>query len=618
MEDIKVIKDVNNLGEFLPFPGYADRKGWDAIDDRDKVYFVTAANELMDQEWRVLPAIRYMDFYRNGNRSLYETVRGERRRKLLTLCMAECITAKGEYLEEIINGIWLICEETTWVVPAHLNHSKKKPPIELPSIEEKIYVDLFSAETGSLLAWVYYFLGDTIGNLSPVIKRRMELEMERHLLVPYLETDDFNWMGLNHNDPVNNWNPWINSNMLVVYLIFRKSFSQAEQGVSKTIRSINRFIHFYAEDGGCDEGPSYFHAAACSLFDFIDELGQTSDVSYLYKINKIRNMASYIYKVYIDKDYFANFADAPPRVAIPLGLLERIGKKTNDNTLIDFLSWLKKNNYCTNTFFPKSRPSRLYRVLADIFVKTGLPQKEAAFNLPAVNWFEGIQVVSARDSGNDPNGFVFIAKGGHNGESHNHNDVGNFVLYCDGMPLLVDAGVETYTKFTFNDSRYTLWTMRSLYHNAPTINGVEQAPGSNFHASEVSFEGSGGTVKFSLDIAGAYPAAAKVKSYRREFIFGQKKGLTLTDTFTLSECTTPLELNFLCYEKPEISGPQAILGGKVAMHFDNQVFTVNIDEIPLRDPKIHNDWQKDTLYRMRLSMPKAELTGKLHFEFVKI
>ena len=38
------------------------------------------------------------------------------------------------------------------------------------------------------------------------------------------------------------------------------------------------------------------------------------------------------------------------------------------------------------------------------------------------------------------------AKGGNNGESHNHNDVGSFVLYCDGKPAVIDVGTGVYEK----------------------------------------------------------------------------------------------------------------------------------------------------------------------------
>ncbi|MBQ8969943.1 MAG: heparinase II/III family protein, partial [Lachnospiraceae bacterium] len=46
-----------------------------------------------------------------------------------------------------------------------------------------------------------------------------------------------------------------------------------------------------------------------------------------------------------------------------------------------------------------------------------------------------------------------------------HNDVGSFTLYKEGKPFLIDLGVETYTKKTFSEDRYEIWTMQSAYHN---------------------------------------------------------------------------------------------------------------------------------------------------------
>ena len=39
------------------------------------------------------------------------------------------------------------------------------------------------------------------------------------------------------------------------------------------------------------------------------------------------------------------------------------------------------------------------------------------------------------------------------------------------MPVIIDAGVGTYTRQTFSSERYTIWTMQSNYHNLPMING---------------------------------------------------------------------------------------------------------------------------------------------------
>jgi hypothetical protein len=619
--------------QFEPFPRYEDRKGWEVLPGDIKRRCLEQARKLKDREWQTLPAVFYLDFSRNGNRSRYENRCFQRRRDLFYLVLGECVEGRGEYLDDIINGIWLICEETSWVVPAHLNQYRRasgsfsrrpgkaspapEPPRDLPDAAGDVYIDLFAAETGSLLSWVYYFLGNAIGALSPMLKRRVELELERRILGPYLARDDFEWMGLNHDRPVNNWNPWINSNVLVCYLVFAKTFKNYAQGAAKTIRSVNRFLHFYAEDGGCDEGPNYFGVAGASLLDFIEELGQVTGVDYLYQSGKIRNMAAYISKVYIGRDYYVNYADAPPSVSVPVDLLERTGRRTGDESLLGMLAYLRKNGYAAPGGDPNLSGGawNLYRQLANVF-HSSPPEEERDLRVPELSWFGGIQVLTARDRAGSTEGLFFSAKGGTNGESHNHNDIGNFLLYCDSVPVLVDAGVETYTKFTFNEKRYTLWTMLSCYHNTPTINGADQLPGAEYRARETRFESGGGVTRFSLDIAGAYPGEAGIRSYQRDFAFRHGESLSVEDRYRLKELKAPLVLNFLCHERPGLAEGRALLSGKVWMEY-GPGFGTEVEEIALKDEKIRGDWRKDTLYRLRLTKEDTGISGTVRMLFTR-
>jgi hypothetical protein len=85
----------------------------------------------------------------------------------------------------------------------------------------------------------------------------------------------------------------------------------------------------------------------------------------------------------------------------------------------------------------------------------------------------------ARDKEGSTDGLFVAAKGGHNDESHNHNDIGNYVIYYNGQPVLIDVGRGTYTRKTFSSRRYDIWYNCSDYHNVPTINGVTQPAGAN-------------------------------------------------------------------------------------------------------------------------------------------
>src|SRR5437868_14155296 len=88
--------------------------------------------------------------------------------------------------------------------------------------------------------------------------------------------------------------------------------------------------------------------------------------------------------------------------------------------------------------------------------------------------------MAARSVPNSAQGLYVAAWGGHNAQSHNHNDVGNFIVYGDGKPVLIDVGVETYSAKTFSPQRYEIWTMQSAYQTCrPSTASCREPDGSS-------------------------------------------------------------------------------------------------------------------------------------------
>jgi hypothetical protein len=195
----------------------------------------------------------------------------------------------------------------------------------------------------------------------------------------------------------------------------------------------------------------------------------------------------------------------------------------------------------------------LIRVIPDLLITNELQNEKPIEPFTADMWLPGLQVMAARSHPDSEKDLYFAAKGGHNAESHNHNDVGNFIVYADGRPLLIDIGVENYTAKTFSSNRYDIWTMQSQYHNLPTINGVQQAAGREYHAQNPQFSSTASKVSFSLDIAGAYPANAKVRSWNRRITLDRTKNLVLSEDYILSEWKEPVKLNIITAFNADVS-----------------------------------------------------------------
>jgi hypothetical protein len=204
---------------FRPYPRAVDRGAWERLvpEDRRRA-FVAAAEKQLAEPWAVLPASRFLDYVRDGNRGRYESLLFSRREKLGLLVLGETLEGRGRFADAIADGVWLLCEESFWGVPAHVGAQKRGSG--LPDVTEPT-VDLFAAETGALLAWTDYLVGEGLDAVHPLVRERLRLEVDRRILTPALDRDDFWWMGFTPRE-VNNWNPWINSNWLAAVLLLER------------------------------------------------------------------------------------------------------------------------------------------------------------------------------------------------------------------------------------------------------------------------------------------------------------------------------------------------------------------------------------------------------------
>jgi hypothetical protein len=203
---------------------------------------------------------------------------------------------------------------------------------------------------------------------------------------------------------------------------------------------------------------------------------------------------------------------------------------------------------------------------------------------------------------NSATGWFFAAKGGHNNESHNHNDIGTFILYKEGVPVFVDAGVGTYTKQTFSGERYNIWTMQSAWHNLPVINGWTQKNGGQYRSSDVKVSAKGNVKRFSLDIVGAYPEGTGCTSWVREYKVADKQ-LIITDVYQLASRNAADVENFLVQGNVHMAGETLASGyvvkkGEVVVENQGVYFRLTYPEgmVPsvevkqLEDPRLTNVW----------------------------
>lgn len=595
---------------FRPLPGYHD-PCWASLDKNTREYFISRGEKFLGYDWPSLLARRYMDFDIDGNRTRFSERYYARRNVLADLCMAEIMERKGRFIDDIINGVWLILEESTWVVPAHSGGNK------LHDISD-VTVDLFSAETAGLLAWVDYFLGETFDTVTPLIRKRLHEEVDRRVIQSMLDHDDFWYMGYTGRIP-NNWNPWIVSNWLTAVLLLEEDRDRRTASVWKALDVLDQYLNPHPADGGCDEGPGYWGHAGASLFDCLFLVGTaTNGVFYAFDDPLVRNIGTYICKIRIQDNWYVNFADGSAVNNHAPGTLYRIGRVLEDMDMMAMAAELYRSHPGLDENTDGRSPFGLRR-LPNLMILDEMASFTGPF-LPELNsLFPDLEVAVAREK-EDGSGFFVAIKGGYNNESHNHNDVGSFVLFCDGKPVLVDAGVGTYTAKTFSSERYTIWTMQSAYHNLPTLNGEMQAAGDSYRAKGFGMTADESGIRVAMDIAGAYPDYAYTTEWNRSLeLDREKRTVTLEDSWSQERQLKRNQWHFIAAYEPEVKGNGEIVlsngSDRVLMQFGKHFFA-KVEPVPIDDPRLEKVWG-DKLWRLTLTTGKKGLRGKESFSWIR-
>ncbi|MGG7576854.1 heparinase II/III domain-containing protein [Rhizobium sp. Nf11,1] len=578
---------TDSLGDFTPGAVSSDRDRWSAVPQAMREAVIRDAEATFARAWPLITASDYREYTTSGNRSRFEELYFTRRRMLNDVVLGELVEGNGRFLSKIIDGIFLIAEESGWQLPAHNAYERGGPRLPLPDNSQPV-VDLFAAETAALLATIVAVLGEALDGVSPEIAARVAREIEGRILLPYLGRH-FWWMGRG-NERMNNWTAWITQNVLLATFSLNTDQATRRAVVEKALASLDAFLKDYAEDGACEEGVLYYRHAALCLHGALTVLDAAAPGLFagIWQQPKIRNMAEYIANMHVAGRYYFNFADSSS-VLEPCSAREYLfGKAVGSQMLADFAAADRAAAEHPHLPGEWNLWYRVQELLAGSQIRIAEP---CALSRPDI-FYPGIGLFIARDDR-----FSLAVKGGNNGEGHNHNDVGSVTLYKDGHPFLIDVGVETYTAKTFSPRRYEIWTMQSAYHNLPTFDGVMQSAGEAFGARDVETEFGDNLARISLDIAGAYPAEAQLRSYRRAVSLVRGRHVEIVDTYDGDKAAV---LSLMTCLPPTITRDRIDLADLGSIFVDG-AGPIEIDEIEVNDVRLRSAWP-EKLYRLRIPL----------------
>lgn len=605
------------LADYKPYPRIGD-PAWGALRAGTRTALVAEGAKYLNHTFEAFSATLFLSYARAGNRSIYEHGRNANLAALQALTFAECVENKGRFLDDIANGLWCVCEQSFWGVPAHLYI--QKAGLGLPDPQDPI-VDLFAAQTAAALATTVYLVGDRLNTISPFIIERVYLETERRIFKPLL-AQNFMWMGLPNGkrrddlpwdatpageiQPVNNWDAWICWNWLTTALLLDRDAARRTEGVQKAMVCLDNFINTYPDDGGCEEGCSYWGVASGAMLEALDLLGSaTNGRVNIWQEPLLRRMGEYIVEARIAGDFYLNNGDAHTHQQLDRDKLFRFSKRVSSPLL---------RALATGDFPAQYRPHSLPAIFGEAALRA-----EPTLTSPLLKdvWLPQTALMAARMEENNPRGLYLACIASDNGKSHSHNDTGSFWLYLDGEPVLIDLGAEAYQKQSFDEHRYEIASMQSAYHNLPTIGSVQQGVGSAFRATGLHYSANGSVSSLEMNLAEAYPAEVNLREWMRTVELDRLKNqATIRDRFALRTAPSDVTWSLMTCRPVKVEDGKlrfvprpADHSSEVTLDYDASLFSATVETMSLTNAGLVEAWGS-VIYRVLLKTRRSVTGGE--------
>jgi hypothetical protein len=213
-------------------------------------------------------------------------------------------------------------------------------------------------------------------------------------------------------------------------------------------------------------------------------------------------------------------------------------------------------------------------------------QGDAPFVPNAHDWYQEMMWMVARYNPQNPDALVLAAKGGHNEEMHNQNDVGNIIVHVNGESIIADLGRGRYTKAYFSEQhRYEHFVCQSLSHSVPVPNGQQQGAGHEYAATLLDHQADNTHDMMSIELKDAYPPEADLESLTRTVTLHRDTPhgwVELVDNFAFKSGVHPFESVLTTFGDVNLEADSIYVQGEkgaLQIKYDADVFSIRIQKV---------------------------------------
>lgn len=482
-------------------PKLSDRSAWRAA-NLDRKQILAAAETELGRPVPELGPEEFAAYEKTGSREPHGKPFGRRLYRAGLFALAAGLTDDRKFIDAAQREAEAILDEPTWVIPAHDKGLRNYRG-------EKTDVDLGVAMRGYTLATLGWWLDE---KLPPEFTKRLRKELHRRVVEPYLkriagDKSLCGWIGYN-----NNWVSVCHAGIIGAAL-----YSSPNKGeVTKIVRAAREHLpnafKSYSGDGYCTEGIMYHNYGFGHYVDLAEALYRVSggDIDF-FREDIVATVAPFPTKFEIINQRYPAFGDSPYNAGAVRGLQHILAERLEDPTLLaPALRGKNKDGYGFG------EGSLVYDVILPATLPDPAPLTGNQWRIRDEFTEGGLLICRPADPEDFTLGAAF--KAGHNGEAHNHNDEGTFVVATGSTMPITDIGSEIYTAATFGADRYKSPVNGSYGHNVPLVDGQWQKEGRAAAARVTGRKFGAEEDRWTVDLRDCYDVRG-LKKLEREFVY---------------------------------------------------------------------------------------------------
>jgi hypothetical protein len=385
------------------------------------------------------------------------------------------------------------------------------------------------------------------GTIKDEIINKIREEVKRKILEPYKKEyekhlsdelawgqDKAPWLG-----STGNWSAVCTANIIYSALATLESTKEKAEYVKMGLKSIEDYLKGFEDDGYLTSGMRYWTYGFRHLVFLSERLLQvTGQKIDLYKNNKVKELALFPLAWQLSPNVqdhsiadYPVFTDNFQRVNKELPTWDILSLRYNTPwNHREGSSWGKVYNENLSQFGAWQMAKSIN------YKKIDVPNKE----------MEGLISESSGviKSFSVDGKICLVTKGGSNGEEHNHNDVGSYILYYkegDTWKWIAgDPGMERYGRENFRSKRYEIDIISSYGHPVPSINGSLQATGTERTGKMLNFQDNKDKTEVTYELKDAY-SLQTLDSVKRTISFNKIAGIVTIQDSTIAKSPVELE-----------------------------------------------------------------------------